>query len=143
MSIATERRTDVRLDQVHHAIRAYCAERTHSASRYGPEFTELWRIATETVLGGKLVRPRLVLAGHAALTEDDGPTPQTVVNAAAAVELLHYAFVLHDDVSGITKACAHQIHFTGLCRVRIHVGTLLLVSVSILASSVPPDLRLV
>ncbi|MCR6712073.1 MAG: polyprenyl synthetase family protein [Demequina sp.] len=98
MSIAIERRTDVRLDQVHHAIRAYCAERTHSASRYGPEFTELWRIATETVLGGKLVRPRLVLAVHAALTEADGPAPQTVVNAAAAVELLHYAFVLHDDV---------------------------------------------
>jgi len=98
MSIAVERPTDVRLDQVHHAIGAYFAERTHSATRYGPEFTELWRIATDTVLGGKFVRPRLVLAIHSALTEDDGLAPQTVVNASAAVELLHYAFVLHDDV---------------------------------------------
>jgi geranylgeranyl diphosphate synthase type II len=99
VSIAVHRpTTDVRVNQVHHAILGYFAERTHSATRYGPEFTELWRLATDTVLGGKLVRPRLVLAVHAALTGDDGPAPQTVVNAAAAVELLHYAFVLHDDV---------------------------------------------
>ncbi|MGC4175236.1 polyprenyl synthetase family protein [Demequina sp.] len=99
MSIAVHRpSTDVRLDQVHYAIRAYFAERTHSASRYGPEFTELWRIATATVLGGKLVRPRLVMAVHSALTDDDGPAPSPVVNAAAAVELLHYSFLLHDDV---------------------------------------------
>jgi len=97
MTIAIHR-TDTRSQQVHDAIDAYFAERARDASRYGPEFAELWRIAASTVLGGKFVRPDLLMATHGALTGTHAAASPAVVDAAAALELLHYAFVLHDDV---------------------------------------------
>ena len=67
------------------------------ARAYGQEATDLWRTASETVRGGKLVRPRLLLAAYRELAGMPH-TPRSVIQAAAAVELLHYAFILHDDV---------------------------------------------
>lgn len=64
---------------------------------YGSDAVDLWRTAGHTVRGGKLVRPRLLIAAYRALT-GVGHVPAEVVEAAAAVELLHYAFILHDDV---------------------------------------------
>ncbi|WP_406249381.1 polyprenyl synthetase family protein [Microbacterium sp. M] len=74
---------------------------TRSAA-YGTEYTALWRAAAESVRGGKLLRPRLLIEMHAALLGDPG-APATlcadaIVEIAAAVEILHYAFLLHDDV---------------------------------------------
>jgi geranylgeranyl pyrophosphate synthase len=49
----------------------------------------------EAVDGGKRVRPRLLAGVHDAL---GGRQPHAVLAAAAAVELLHTAFVIHDDL---------------------------------------------
>lgn len=70
--------------------------RTAAADAYGPEFQRLWKLASDGVLGGKLVRPTLFLGAHRALTttEIDG----AAIRIAAAIELLHYSFLLHDDV---------------------------------------------
>lgn len=81
------------------ALRHRFAERSGAAAEYGEEFTELWRLAADHVLGGKLIRPRLLLEVHRALDpECSADDAATAVELAANVELLHFAFLLHDDV---------------------------------------------
>ncbi|WP_402843253.1 polyprenyl synthetase family protein [Microbacterium sp. GXS0129] len=81
-------------------LSAQFAARTAAAQRYGAEFSGLWHTAAQHILGGKLLRPRLLLALHEALTDPtaDVTDSTTVLDLAAAVETLHYAFLLHDDV---------------------------------------------
>lgn len=82
-------------------IRKLLQPRSARASVYGPDFVELWDIATQCVLGGKLLRPRLVVGSFDALV---GDTPQSAdlrraaLEIAAALELLHFSFLVHDDV---------------------------------------------
>ncbi len=67
----------------------------------GAEIAALWDIAADCLRGGKLVRPRLLLDMAGALADSPGsdpaPAPE-IARAAASLELLHYAFLLHDDV---------------------------------------------
>lgn len=102
MSITVQREAleDERMRLVQRSIEDYFEERSRAAARYGPEFAHLWGLAANTVLGGKFVRPELLVETFAALTDTPrhAVPPQPVVRAAVAVELLHYAFVLHDDV---------------------------------------------
>ena len=75
-----------------------------AAESYGEAFTELWALAARHVLGGKLVRPILFLESYDALcgsisTGSWNPLPRAdVIRLAVAIELLHYSFLLHDDV---------------------------------------------
>ncbi len=59
---------------------------------------EVLRAASEHILsaGGKRIRPRLVLLGYAAF---GGTQPEAVAEVAAAVELVHTASVVHDDIN--------------------------------------------
>lgn len=61
----------------------------------GPDGTALRTALDDAVTGGKRLRPRLVAEVHDAL---GGRRPAAVIGAAAAVELLHTAFVVHDDL---------------------------------------------
>ncbi|WP_314424231.1 polyprenyl synthetase family protein [uncultured Microbacterium sp.] len=85
--------------QVEEVLRQRFTAHSENAQAYGSEFASLWRSAATHALGGKLVRPRLLLDIHRALA----PVP-TIEQASAAIdvathiELLHYAFLLHDDV---------------------------------------------
>ena len=86
---------------VEDALRRRLAAGIASAEAYGPDFVRLWQLTAETALGGKLVRPRLLLDAFDAFHE--GATPKSsvahaAVELAATVELLHYGFLLHDDV---------------------------------------------
>ena len=65
------------------------------SARLGPEHGQLWGALDEAARGGKGLRPDLVIAVHAAL---GGTRYESVASAAAAVEMLHTAFVVHDDV---------------------------------------------
>jgi geranylgeranyl diphosphate synthase type II len=56
---------------------------------------ELWDTVASAADGGKRFRPALVLAAHDAL---GGARPAVAAEIGAAVELLHTAFVIHDDV---------------------------------------------
>ncbi|WOF22668.1 polyprenyl synthetase family protein [Microbacterium betulae] len=76
-------------------IDAFFAERIARADRLAPSYAALWRRAAEASLGGKRLRPRLLLAAHDALGGGDRVSALT---AAAAFELLHTALLLHDDV---------------------------------------------
>jgi geranylgeranyl diphosphate synthase type II len=71
------------------------------AAAYGTQFAALWEVAAECVLGGKLLRPKLMLSAFDALTathREGVVFRDSAVRIAAAVELLHFSFLLHDDV---------------------------------------------
>lgn len=88
-------------DAIEHELNGMISARTRAAADYGTEFTRLWTLAGRNVLGGKFVRPLLLMETYDALQPADlhpGGRRQTAISIAAAVELLHYAFLLHDDV---------------------------------------------
>ncbi|MFF1634839.1 polyprenyl synthetase family protein [Leifsonia sp. NPDC058248] len=79
---------DARLD-------AFFAERLTLAARYGSEYQRLWAEARAASEGGKRIRPRFVLSAFEGL---GGIDRAAAVDTAVAFELLHTAFLLHDDV---------------------------------------------
>lgn len=60
-----------------------------------PEHARLWDALSAATEGGKRFRPALLTAVHGAL---GGTSTAAAVEVGAAVELLHTAFVIHDDV---------------------------------------------
>lgn len=60
-----------------------------------PEHARLWESLADASAGGKRFRPALVAVTHGAL---GGSLGSAVVQVGAALELLHTAFVIHDDV---------------------------------------------
>lgn len=74
------------------------SKRASAATAYGPNFTRLWAIAGENVLGGKFVRPLLLMETFDALHQGGSGQRENAISIAASIELLHYAFLLHDDV---------------------------------------------
>lgn len=87
---------------VQEQLRGFFDSRTAIARSYGPSFTRLWTLAERSVAGGKLVRPMLMLDMLDALSRPDdafdGCHGETPIEIAAAIELLHVAFLMHDDV---------------------------------------------
>src|SRR5690606_35314724 len=78
------------------------AERSAAMARLGPGMAHLWELAAEHAQGGKLLRPRLLLAAHDAMSEATGTTTASqaeVLRLASALELLHRPFLLHGDGS--------------------------------------------
>lgn len=99
--------------EVESELAALFARHSTTAQAYGAEFTHLWSLAARHVQGGKLIRPILLLETYDAVRRERqswARTPHSaesvpgvldrtqVVRVAAAVEMLHYAFLLHDDV---------------------------------------------
>lgn len=85
--------------RVEEVLRQRFALHCTNAEMYGAEFAALWRATADHALGGKLVRPRLLLDIHRALAPGAGEEPTiAAVDIATHIELLHYAFLLHDDV---------------------------------------------
>lgn len=112
----------VQLDATHARLRSHVEQELGSlfaryaatASTYGPELARLWSLAERHIQGGKLLRPLLLVETHEALLNAQAAPPShragpplperrvqdlaEVVRIAAAIEALHYAFLLHDDV---------------------------------------------
>lgn len=65
------------------------------SARLGQDHRELWGALSLASDGGKRFRPGLVVAAHDAL---GGSSAASVARVGAALELLHTAFVVHDDV---------------------------------------------
>jgi geranylgeranyl diphosphate synthase, type II len=77
------------------ALRRLLADGDVRAARLGPDHARLWSALSSATEGGKRFRPGLVVAAHDAL---GGREPEAAAVLGAAVELLHTAFVIHDDV---------------------------------------------
>ncbi|TFB73009.1 polyprenyl synthetase family protein [Cryobacterium flavum] len=65
------------------------------ASDYGEHYVALWDSLEQASSGGKRVRPALVLAAYAGF---GGRDQSLVAPVAVSFELLHTAFLIHDDV---------------------------------------------
>jgi len=109
---ALRSRTDL-CTAIENELSGLIGKRTSAATAYGPYFTGLWELAGHNVLGGKFVRPLLLMETYDALRQGGanrsesalqptGPEApahrETAISIAAAIELLHYSFLLHDDV---------------------------------------------
>ncbi|WP_308220606.1 polyprenyl synthetase family protein [Humibacter sp. RRB41] len=92
---------------------SYFAEQRERARRLGVRspalapFELLWMEASQSARGGKKLRPALVVGAYRALkrgperfgsSRESTVDEHSVVDVAAAFELLHTAFLLHDDV---------------------------------------------
>lgn len=77
------------------ALDGFLAERISRASLAGPAYRRLWEHIRLACSGGKRIRPRLLLLAHEAL---GGDAHDDALAASVAFELLHTAFLLHDDV---------------------------------------------
>lgn len=70
-------------------------------SSYGPEFRACLDTAFQALRGGKLVRPRMLLGTHRTMTTETATgaaNHEVALQIAVATELLHFAFLVHDDV---------------------------------------------
>jgi len=77
------------------ALRRLLDEGRVRAATTDPQHLRLWEALEAATEGGKRYRPALVVAAHDAL---GGTRPAAAAKVGAAVELLHTAFVIHDDV---------------------------------------------
>ena len=77
------------------ALRRLLHDGRARAAATDPEHARLWEALVAASEGGKRFRPALVVAAHDAL---GGSRPGAAAEVGAAVELLHTAFVIHDDV---------------------------------------------
>jgi geranylgeranyl diphosphate synthase type II len=83
------------LSVVGRELDSFFAERVRRAAEHGEGYRRLWEAARVASAGGKRIRPALVVASHRAL---GGTASTAAVRVATAFELLHTAFLLHDDV---------------------------------------------
>ena len=79
------------------AIDGSLARIRERAAELGPSFGALADAITLAAQGGKRFRPALVMASFDAFRAD-GADASAALSVAAAFELLHTAFVVHDDV---------------------------------------------
>lgn len=77
------------------ALRRLLDEGRVRAGAIDPEHARLWESLATATEGGKRFRPDLLLSTHDAL---GGELAFAAVEVGAALELLHTAFVIHDDV---------------------------------------------
>ncbi|ABM08084.1 MULTISPECIES: polyprenyl synthetase family protein [Micrococcaceae] len=99
-SNAVRGRTDL-CTAIENELSGLIDKRASAATAYGADFARLWALAGQNVLGGKFVRPLLLMETYDALHKHGPAEPhqrETAISIAAAIELLHYAFLLHDDV---------------------------------------------
>ena len=76
-------------------LRAFFAEARARAGHYGAHYAALWESMEQQSSGGKRVRPRLVWSAYRGFGGEDR---DLVTRVALAFELLHTAFLIHDDL---------------------------------------------
>lgn len=81
--------------EIRASIEAFFSERILKSASLGGQYPALWRAARQASRGGKKLRPALVVNVFQELSS--GPCHHAI-EAATAFELLHTAFLMHDDV---------------------------------------------
>lgn len=83
------------LAEVERRLDRFFAEQAERAAARPDPYPLLWHALQEATRGGKRLRPRLLLAGYLHL---GGSRLEPALELAVAVELLHTALLVHDDV---------------------------------------------
>ncbi|GGD66719.1 polyprenyl synthetase family protein [Microbacterium murale] len=86
------------------------ARRKEHSRAFSTPYAQLWNALERMALGGKKVRPRLLLDAYRAL---GGTDERAAVDAACAIELLHVALVIHDDVIDRDLVRRGEMNITG------------------------------
>ena len=73
----------------------FVADGVGRSHRYGEDYQHLWLALAGATRSGKRFRPALMLAAYDAYGGRDG---EVAARVAAALELLHTALLIHDDV---------------------------------------------
>lgn len=87
--------TDVLDTAIDAELRAVFADAQARAGEYGDHYTALWESLEQQGAGGKRIRPQLVYTAYSGL---GGTDRHLATRVAIAFELLHTAFLIHDDV---------------------------------------------
>ena len=90
-----DERTAAALGEVETRLHDFVNRGAARATRHSPYYSELWRTMRTAVSGGKRVRPRLLLSCFTQLTNADD---EAAIQLAVAIELLHTALLVHDDI---------------------------------------------
>ncbi|TDW29666.1 polyprenyl synthetase family protein [Cryobacterium psychrophilum] len=88
-------RASTRVTEVTTRLADFFDEKQRLAATLGGQYADLWAAARHASEGGKKFRPALVVNTYEAL---GGDNQAAAVAVATAFELLHTAFLLHDDV---------------------------------------------
>ncbi|WP_061961314.1 polyprenyl synthetase family protein [Demequina flava] len=86
-----------------------------------PDYARLWDHLGAQFIGGKNLRPQLTLAAYVGLSGDE-PTP--AVPVAAAMEMLHTAMLVHDDILDHDEVRRGRANIAGLRRSDLAASTL-------------------
>ncbi|WP_348788107.1 polyprenyl synthetase family protein [Leifsonia sp. NPDC080035] len=88
------------LAEVDERLNAFFAARAPEAAAHGDAYRRLWESAWDATRGGKRLRPRFTLTAFHGLggAQRASAARESAVRVAVAFELLHTAFLLHDDV---------------------------------------------
>ncbi|MBL3688309.1 polyprenyl synthetase family protein [Leucobacter zeae] len=95
------RTSDPIASEISDAIARVLEPRAHRAAAQGTHVLELWRLAVQCLRGGKMLRPRLLMGAFDAIAgARDGLALRrhAALDLAAALEVLHFSFLLHDDL---------------------------------------------
>jgi geranylgeranyl diphosphate synthase type II len=84
-----------RVEDVAGRIAEFFEQKERHAAAYGRQYAQLWSALRRSSDGGKRFRPALVVNAYRAF---GGNKEDDVIVVATAFELLHAAFLLHDDV---------------------------------------------
>ncbi len=100
-------------------LERYFAASRLRAEEYGHHYVALWEALEQASTGGKKIRPALVLAAYAGF---GGSDEALATRAAVSFELLHTAFVIHDDVIDLDLARRGVVNIGGQfsARARAH-----------------------
>ncbi|WP_101595583.1 polyprenyl synthetase family protein [Brevibacterium linens] len=73
-------------------------------------YEQLWQALSRMALGGKMIRPRLLIDAHENL---GGTATSAAIDAAGAMQLLHIGLIIHDDVIDNDTVRRGEMNITG------------------------------
>ncbi len=104
---------DELLPRVHAALHEHVRAAREGMPVAAPDYARLWDHLGAQFRGGKNLRPALTLAAYLGLGGDE---PDAVVPVAAAMEMLHTAMLVHDDILDHDEVRRGRPNIAGLRR---------------------------
>lgn len=116
MTITTEQMTPTWFDfneEIYRELNRTFISLSSQCMAYGPDFSAYLDSAFQALRGGKLVRPRMLLGTYRAISPDSNTNQSSALQTAVAIELLHFSFLVHDDVIDCDLFRRGKLNFIG------------------------------